>query len=260
MKQIKQTEWFEQWCLIKENEITSFLNWIYPYKLEDFKDKTVLECGCGCGQHTAFIAPYAKEIIAVDLNTVDVAKGLNNDNSNVSFIEADIATMELNRKFDIVISIGVVHHTDDPDKTFENLKKHVNPDGILIIWVYSYEGNFLFRNILEPIRKVFLRKIDRKSLLNLSKLITLLLYIPVYSIYKLPLTFLPYYKYFEGFRKRSFQRNFMSIFDKLNAPQVDFIKRSRLNRYFNEKYFKDIHISSLKGTSWRGSGRLKSTH
>ena len=80
--------------------------------MEDFKDKEVLECGCGGGQHTSFIAPYAKHITAVDLNTTAIARERNKGKANIEFIEADIMTMDLNKQFDIVFSIGVIHHTD----------------------------------------------------------------------------------------------------------------------------------------------------
>jgi SAM-dependent methyltransferase len=257
MAQIKQSEWHEQWSMFNDEEQFLFNDWIYPNKLEDFKNKTVLECGCGGGQHTSFVAPHAKEMVAVDLNTTDLAKEKNKSFSHITFLEDDIAKMDLKRQFDIVFSIGVVHHTDSPDKTVENLKRHVKPNGKLIVWVYSKEGNALTEHIVEPFRKIFLRKMGRKSLLVLSRIITFLLYIPVYTIYLLPLTFLPYYEYFGNFRKLTFNRNVLNVFDKLNAPQVDFISYDRIQNWFNKNEFDDIHISPYKGVSWRASGRKK---
>ena len=73
MDQVKQTEWFWQWKTLQDEELFLFLEWIYPNTLEDFRNMDVLEGGCGGGQHTSFIAPYAKSITAVDLNTVEIA-------------------------------------------------------------------------------------------------------------------------------------------------------------------------------------------
>lgn len=254
MQQLKQKEWRKQWEMFRDDEFFLFKDWIYPNTLEDFRGKDVLECGCGGGQHTSFIAPYAKSITAVDLNTIDIAIERNKDFNNIEFIEADIANMDMGKEFDIVFSIGVIHHTDNPDKTVENLKRHVKVGGKLIIWVYSYEGNFLVRNIVEPVRKIFLKSLDREKLISISKVITFLMYIPIYSIYLFPLKFLPYYEYFENFRKMSFYRNNLNVFDKLNAPQVEFISRERIQKWFNNEEFKDVHISAYKGISWRGSG------
>lgn len=256
--QVKQSEWSEQWKLLKDDELFLFKDWILPNTLDDFYGKEVLECGCGGGQHTSFIAPYAKSVTAVDLNTTDIAKERNKNFTNIEFIEADIAKMDLGKKFDIVFSIGVIHHTDNPDETVKNLIKHVKPGGKLIVWVYSEEGNSLVKYLVEPFRKIFLKKMKRKNLLILSKIIAAFMYVPVYTIYLLPLKFLPFYEYFDNFRKMSFYRNTLNVFDKLNAPQVDFISNERISRWFDKSLFENVHINAYKGVSWSGSGVLLS--
>jgi len=142
---------------LKDDELFLFLDWIYPNALDNFKGKEVLECGCGGGQHTSFMSPYARSITAVDLNTTGIAIERNKNADNVEFLSDDIADMDLGRQFDIVIAIGVVHHTDDPDKTVHNLIRHVKPGGKLILWVYSQEGNVLvprIENIISNIGKI----------------------------------------------------------------------------------------------------------
>lgn len=258
MKQIKQTEWYEQWMMLEDDESFLFSDWIYPYTLDDFRGKDVLECGCGGGQHTALIAPYANSVTAVDLNTTEIAIKRNEDKKNVEFIEDDIAEIKIGRQFDIVLSIGVVHHTNNPDKTIHNLKHHIKPGGKLILWVYSEEGNFLVKHIVEPMRRLFLKNINRKKLLVFSKIITLALYVPVFTIYLMPFRFLPYYEYFENFRKLSFQRNTLNVFDKLNAPQVEFIRKTRVEMWLPINEFKKRHVSSYKSVSWRASGVKRS--
>lgn len=250
--QNKHSEWNEQWNIFQDNELFLFKDWIAPYTLEDFRDKDILECGCGGGQHTQFMSSYAKTITAVDLNTVDIAREKNKDRTNIEFIETDIATMKLDRTFDIVISIGVLHHTDNPEKTVENLKKHLKEDGILILWVYSEEGNWMVRYIVEPARKIFLKNMKRNSLRKLAKFITALMYLPIYTVYLLPLKFMPYYEYFQNFRKLSFERNVLNVFDKLNAPQTDFISRQRAEAFVKD--MKNRSILSYKGVSYSISG------
>ncbi|MBI5815860.1 MAG: class I SAM-dependent methyltransferase [Nitrospinae bacterium] len=257
MAQEKQDQWREQWTLLRDGELFLFKDWIHPHTLESFRGLDILECGCGGGQHTAFMAPFAKSVTAVDLNTAQLALERNAGASNVRFLDADIAEMDLGMRFDVVMSVGVVHHTDDPDRTVANLIRHAKPGGRLIIWVYSHEGNWAVRNMVEPFRRLFLRSISRKTLLWLSKAVTAILYIPVHTLYRLPLRFLPYFDYFGNFRKLSFYRNTLNVFDKLNAPKTGFITRKRAESWVAPEKFENIHISRYKGVSWRISGHLK---
>jgi len=252
--QEKQREWHEQWSMLEDNELFLFRDWIAPLQLEDFRGKRVLECGCGGGQHTSFVAPYAEHITAVDLNTTDLARERNRSFENVELVEADLGNMELGRQFDIVFSIGVVHHTDNPDRTFQTMKRHTRPGGKTVVWVYSQEGNWMVENLVEPLRKQFLTSMSRQNLLTLSKAITACMYPPIFSVYKLPLPFLPFFEYFGNFRKMTFSRNTLNVFDKLNAPQVQFISRQRIESWFDSNDYSDVQITPYKGVSWRGVG------
>ena len=252
--QPQQDEWHAQWSMFEDHELFLFQDWIRPLTLEDLRGKSVLEAGCGGGQHTAFMAPYARELVAVDLNTTAIARVRNRAASNVTFVEADIASMDLGRRFDVVLSIGVVHHTDDPDRTVANLARHVVPGGRLALWVYSREGNALIAHVVEPLRRHVLRRLPRRSLRQLAGLVCLAMYPAVYTVYRLPLPWLPYWEYFRNFRRLSFTRNTLNVFDKLNAPQVQLITRERCERWFGTGIFASHDIRPYLGVSWRATG------
>lgn len=252
--QKKQSAWAWQWCHLKDENQWLFQDWILPQTLEDFRDKDVLDCGCGGGQHIEFVSPYAKTITGVDLNALESSAERTRDMHNVTLIEADIATMDLSKQFDIVYSIGVLHHTDDPHASFRAMTRHTKPGGRVIVWVYSAEGNALNRFCVEPLKSILIHHLPRKAVLWLAYCLTALVSIPVYSIYYLPFTFLPYYEYFQNWRKLSFKRNMLNVFDKLNAPQTIFITKTDIERWFDPSLFTDIHISPYRGVSWRGSG------
>jgi len=201
-QQAKQGEWLEEWSLFQDDERFLFEDWIKPATLADLRGKDVLERGCGGGQHSLFMAEVAKSITAVDLNTIEVARRRVAHRDNVAFIEADLATMDLGRQFDVVVCIGVIHHTDDPTATFHNLYRHCKPGGRLIIWTYSAEGNELVRFVVEPVRKLLLRKLSRKAVMAMSYAITAALYPIVYTLYRArPARALPYFEYFVNFRR-----------------------------------------------------------
>ena len=116
----------------------------------------------------------------------------------------------------------------------------------------------MVERLVEPFRKAFLRRTGRRTLLALARAITLGLYPPIWTVYRLPLRFLPFHEYFANFRRLSFGRNVLNVFDKLNAPQVQFIDRARIGRWFGGPGWRDVHISAYKGVSWRGSATRSS--
>jgi len=199
-----------------------------------------------------FISPLAKKVVAIDLNAVDVARRRNIDLTNVEYIDADISCYCTDILFDIVYSIGVVHHTDDPTATVDNLKRLVKPGGRLILWVYSKEGNFLNEYVLEPLKSFFFLRLPKPLLYSLSFILTALVSLVVFTVYLFPLKRLPYYEYFQNWRKLSYRRNNQNVFDKLNAPQTFFVSKKQATAWLSGLV--DTHLSPYRGVSWRISG------
>jgi len=100
---------------------------------------------------------------------------------------------------------------------------------------------------VEPVRKLLLRLMPRQALVYLSAAVTAVLYPIVHSVYRISFfSFLPYFDYFKNFRKLSFRRNLLNVFDKLNAPQTIFTTNKKCREWFNNDRFEVDSISIRK--------------
>ncbi len=129
----------------------TYLDWFFRLglRLGDFKDKIVLDGGCGVGSVSEMIVNLASQIVGVELsNSINlIAKNLAN-HKNFLPIQASIENLPLRDKsFDIVFSHGVVHHTSNPRKSMSELWRVVKPGGKLIVWVYP-DNDFMRRRSL----------------------------------------------------------------------------------------------------------------
>lgn len=253
MTQARQDEWAYQWRAYDDRTEWLFREWILPNRVEDFAGKDVLDAGCGHGAHAELAARHGARVVALDLNTSALARERRGA-APIEFVDADIARFDDGRRFDVVYSVGVVHHTDDPDRTVAHLRALLKPGGRLILWVYAHEGNALNRWLVEPAKALVLRRLPRPVLAALAHVLTVLLTPLVYTVYLLPLGRLPYYEYFANWRRLSYLRNQLNVFDKLNAPVTHFIRRQRAEAWV--RGMADVHLSPYVGVSWRISATL----
>jgi SAM-dependent methyltransferase len=102
----------------------------------------ILIAGCGTGHEAALIAlqcPTAK-ITAIDISAASLryAAIRCEEIRNIEFRQMDLhRAFELERKFDIVVSSGVLHHLPDPEKGWAALVDVLKPGGMMKVMLYS---------------------------------------------------------------------------------------------------------------------------
>ena len=122
-----------------------------------------------------------KSIFGIDNDDKSVNVAIENLKSfeNATIQKMSIYDIDIKNKFDIVFSIGVIHHLENPKKGIENLVKILKPGGTILIWVYSYEGNEWIKKFLSPIREKITSKLPISILHLLSYIISFPLVIRV---------------------------------------------------------------------------------
>lgn len=99
----------------------------------------VLECACGTGAISQYIAPKCKKLIATDFSVgmLRQASGKCRKYRNVVFKKADITDLKYkDARFDKVVAGNVIHLLPEPEKAMHELERVVKPGGMIIIPTY----------------------------------------------------------------------------------------------------------------------------
>lgn len=149
----------------------------------DLRGKRVLDVGCGMGRFAEVCARSGAQVIGVDLSAaVEPAAENLREFPDCRIVQADIFDLPFAEEtFDVIYSIGVLHHTPDTKEAFLRLPRLLAPGGQIAIWVYSAERQDLLASGLKYTYRRITPMLDHKLLLKLSRAA-----IPLYSIHTQP--------------------------------------------------------------------------
>lgn len=109
---------------------------------EDFAGKLVLDAGCGMGRYALVALSFGAEVVALDLSDA-LLRLREYPNPKLHLVQGDLLRPPLKkRKFDIVYSHGVLHHTSDTKAAFDAVSQLVKQEGRLSVWLYGKAGRY----------------------------------------------------------------------------------------------------------------------
>jgi len=104
----------------------------------------ILIAGCGTGQHAIESAATWRDsvLLAVDISLASLSYAKRKTGelnlNNIDFLHADILDLRsLNRQFDVVECVGVLHHMWDPETGLKILTDLLKPGGLIKLGLYS---------------------------------------------------------------------------------------------------------------------------
>ncbi len=129
----------------------------------------VLECACGTGAISKFIAPVCKKLLATDYSAGMLKQAARKCRKypNVLIRKADITDIKCrDDRFDKVVAGNVIHLLPEPEKAMQELERVVKPGGLIIIPTYINMSKGTGRaavKVLEKMGADFKKQFDLES-------------------------------------------------------------------------------------------------
>jgi ubiquinone/menaquinone biosynthesis C-methylase UbiE len=128
-----------------------------PNAKKIFKDKLVLDAGCGGGRYTNAILTFgAKKVVGVDYGVQGLSIARKNYKKKKLFFKKE-NVLKLSFKdntFDVVFSNGVLHHTQNVKKGISELVRVCKEGGSIWLYLYSKGGIFWYsRKLMNKLMK-----------------------------------------------------------------------------------------------------------
>jgi SAM-dependent methyltransferase len=241
-----------------------FTDWMNPIQETDVKERNVLELGCGNGSLLVHLQKWSPgSITGVDLGgSVQSAESnlqkLNYPNYNI--IQEDLTAFRGPLKYDIVYSIGVLHHLTNPKSGFESVVLNTRPGGKFHCWVYAHEGNAIVIHFVDPIRRIACHLPWFINKYLISAPLAYLFFIYANLITKMMLKEAPLYKYCQWICTQKFKFFRHVVFDQLVTPTTHYIKKQTIETWLKgnlEINQQTVYIISRNGNSWKFGGERR---
>lgn len=118
----------------------------FPPKM--FKDAKLLEFGSGTGEHSLFYLKWGASCTFVEMNDLACQRARKlfrhfiPGRNRYEIINKSLFDFKRHEQYDIVVSLGVIHHTACKEKAFDIKAQYLKDDGFMILGIGNKSGMF----------------------------------------------------------------------------------------------------------------------
>jgi len=242
-------EWHNYPDLRPEYE-EQFRRWTAHLEPEDWRGMTFLDVGCGMGRNSYWPMAYgAAGGLAIDIDDRSLAAARRTLAPFPSMrIEKQSAyDIGCEDEFDVVFSIGVIHHLQYPERALASMAKATKPGGRVMIWVYGFENNWWIVTLLDPVRKALFSRLPIGFVHHLALYPTAMLWL------LLRLGF-GNIAYFRLLRRFGFRHLRPIVFDQMLPKIAHYWPRATVKRMMREQGLLDVRLIWVNQVSWSAIG------
>lgn len=242
-------EWNEYSEMRPEYEV-QFRRWTAHLQPDEWRGKSFLDVGCGMGRNSYWPLRYGASrsvSIDVDQRSLEAARRTLAAFPNAAVIEASAYDIPFTDEFDIVFSIGVIHHLEHPERALHRMVQAVRPGGRVLIWVYGLENNEWIVSFVDPLRKALFSRMP----IALAHHLSLYPSIALWGALRMGLSRI---EYFHLLRRFSFRHLRSIVFDQLLPRVANYWPRDTVARLMQDAGLVDVRIAWVNEMSWSAIG------
>jgi SAM-dependent methyltransferase len=246
-------EWSSYPELLPEYE-EQFRRWTAHLRPEDWRGLTFLDVGCGMGRNSYWPMTYGAAgglAIDVDERSLAAARRTLAPFPTVRVEKRSAYEIGCTADFDIVYSIGVIHHLQYPEQALAEMTRAARPGGRVMIWVYGRENNRWIVWLLDPIRKTLLSRLP----------VGLVHHLAIYPSAALWLSLRLGFgriAYFRLLRQSNFRHLRSIAFDQMLPQIAHYWPRATVEQMLHEQGLLDVRLIWVNEMSWSAIGTKSS--
>lgn len=230
------------------------------------KTSTLLDVGCGTGRWSKYLAGKVGFVDCVDPSkAIFVADKMMKDYDNVRLTKASANALPFeDNQFDMVMSIGVLHHIPDTLGAMKECVKKVKPGGYFYVYLYySFENrSLLYKGMFEVTH--LLRKVVSSLPAKLKRIVCDFLAVFVYMPFVLMSRFFhaigmkKFAKWIvlSDYRDKSFHIIRNDSLDRFGTKLEQRFSKKEIESMMNESGVKDV-VFSTQSPYWHAIGIKK---